>query len=204
MGAGREAGPPSLLSPVSLASGSVRAREGGPVMSVYVGIDVHRKRSQVAVVDTGGEVLANRNVPNGTEPILKGDRRLAAGSTGRVRGRVRHGVAGGAAGGLRVHSAPGAPVAVQGDRLSAAEERQGRRGDLGPVAARGSAARSVDRPAAGAGAAGAAAAPGGCGPCCATGSSALKLSRHRDLSQFVSFLSHGTARLRAHSQSPPP
>src|SRR5215813_9859254 len=40
-------------------------------MSVYVGIDVHRKRSQVAVVDTGGEVLANRNVPNGTEPILK-------------------------------------------------------------------------------------------------------------------------------------
>src|SRR5438067_9406987 len=70
MGAGREAGPPSLLSPVSLASGSVRAREGGPVMSVYVGIDVHRKRSQVAVIDADGEVLANRNVPNGVEPVL--------------------------------------------------------------------------------------------------------------------------------------
>jgi hypothetical protein len=27
-------------------------------MSVYVGIDVHRKRSQAAVVDTSGEVLA--------------------------------------------------------------------------------------------------------------------------------------------------
>jgi dihydrofolate reductase len=39
-------------------------------MSVYVGIDVHRKRSQVAVVDAKGEVLANRNVPNGVEPIL--------------------------------------------------------------------------------------------------------------------------------------
>jgi transposase len=39
-------------------------------MSVYVGIDVHRKRSQVAVVDQSGEVLANRNVPNGVEPIL--------------------------------------------------------------------------------------------------------------------------------------
>ena len=39
-------------------------------MSVYVGIDVHRKRSQVAVVDQGGEVLANRNVPNGVKPIL--------------------------------------------------------------------------------------------------------------------------------------
>src|SRR5204863_1313947 len=39
-------------------------------MSVYVGIDVHRKRSQVAVVDQGGEVLANRNVPNGVQPVL--------------------------------------------------------------------------------------------------------------------------------------
>ena len=40
-------------------------------MSVYVGIDVHRKRSQVAVIDGDGGVLANRNVPNGAEPILK-------------------------------------------------------------------------------------------------------------------------------------
>jgi transposase len=40
-------------------------------MSVYVGIDVHRKRSQVAVIDARGEVLANRNVLNGVEPILK-------------------------------------------------------------------------------------------------------------------------------------
>jgi transposase len=39
-------------------------------MSVYVGLDVYRKRSQVAVIDQGGEVLANRNVPNGTEAIL--------------------------------------------------------------------------------------------------------------------------------------
>src|SRR5689334_16426603 len=40
-------------------------------MSVYVGIDVHRKRSQVAVVDQSGEVLVNRNVSNGVEPILR-------------------------------------------------------------------------------------------------------------------------------------
>src|SRR5213593_3507170 len=40
-------------------------------MSVYVGIDVHRKRSQVAVINQDGEVLANRNVPNGVEPILR-------------------------------------------------------------------------------------------------------------------------------------
>jgi transposase len=40
-------------------------------MSVYVGIDVHRKRSQVAVVAEDGQVQVNRNVPNGVEPILK-------------------------------------------------------------------------------------------------------------------------------------
>ncbi len=40
-------------------------------MSVYVGIDVHRKRSQVAVIDQDGQVLANRNVPNGVQPVLK-------------------------------------------------------------------------------------------------------------------------------------
>src|SRR6266511_6111021 len=43
----------------------------GPTMPVYVGIDVHRKRSQVAVVDQAGVVLANRNVPNGVAAILK-------------------------------------------------------------------------------------------------------------------------------------
>jgi transposase len=40
-------------------------------MSVYVGIDVHRKRFQVAVVAEDGKVQLNRNVVNGTEPILK-------------------------------------------------------------------------------------------------------------------------------------
>ena len=30
-------------------------------MSVYVGIDVHRKRSQVAAIGQSGEVLANRD-----------------------------------------------------------------------------------------------------------------------------------------------
>src|SRR6266487_1164661 len=39
-------------------------------MSVYAGIDVHRKRSQVAVIDQDGEVLASRNVPSGVKPIL--------------------------------------------------------------------------------------------------------------------------------------
>jgi transposase len=33
-------------------------------MSVYVGMDVHRKRSQVAIVDAAGAQQRNRNVPN--------------------------------------------------------------------------------------------------------------------------------------------
>ena len=40
-------------------------------MSVYVGIDVHRKRSQVAVVTGDGTVQLNRNVVNGSEPMLR-------------------------------------------------------------------------------------------------------------------------------------
>ena len=40
-------------------------------MSVYVGIDVHRKRSQVAVVTEDGKVQLNKNVVNGTEPMLR-------------------------------------------------------------------------------------------------------------------------------------
>src|SRR5262249_12359932 len=40
-------------------------------MSVYVGIDVHRKRSQVAVVTGDGTVELNKNVVNGTETLLR-------------------------------------------------------------------------------------------------------------------------------------
>src|SRR5213080_1095556 len=40
-------------------------------MSVYVGIDVHRKRSQVAVVTEDGTVQLNKNVVNGSEPVLR-------------------------------------------------------------------------------------------------------------------------------------
>jgi transposase len=49
-------------------------------VSMYVGVDVHRKRSQIAVVDEAGEVKVNRNVANGTEPILKVIGDLAVGT----------------------------------------------------------------------------------------------------------------------------
>ena len=61
-------------------------------MSVYVGIDVHRERSQVAAVTGDGTVELNKNVVNGSEPMLRllGD--LPAGDAGGVRGRVRLGL----------------------------------------------------------------------------------------------------------------
>jgi hypothetical protein len=44
-------------------------------MTVYVGMDVHRKRSQVAVLDDAGDQQRNRNVPNDPTklvPVLGG------------------------------------------------------------------------------------------------------------------------------------
>ena len=39
--------------------------------ALSVGIDVHRKRSQVAVVAEDGKVQRNKNTVNGTEPLLR-------------------------------------------------------------------------------------------------------------------------------------
>jgi transposase len=92
-------------------------------MSVYVGIDVHRKRSQVAVVTQDGTVQVNKNVVNGSEPFLRLIGDLPSGNASGVRGRVRLELAGGSARGLRLRRVPGAPAAVQGDRLRAAEDK---------------------------------------------------------------------------------
>jgi hypothetical protein len=94
-------------------------------MPVYVGIDVHRKRSQVAVVTEDGQVQVTKNVVNGSEPFLRLTGDLPSGTPVAIRGCLRLELAGRAAGGVRLRRAPGAPAAVQGDRLSQAEERQG-------------------------------------------------------------------------------
>jgi hypothetical protein len=103
-------------------------------MSVYAGIGVHRKRSQVAVAGERGKVVANRNVPSGVEPILGVIGGLPLGAPAAFGAAFGTGWLAGAAGGLRVCPVPGALVAVQGDRLGPAEERQGRCGDLGAAA----------------------------------------------------------------------
>ncbi len=47
---------------------------------VYVGVDLHRKRSQVAVVNEAGEVLANRAVPSDGMEISSRRRSVGVGS----------------------------------------------------------------------------------------------------------------------------
>jgi hypothetical protein len=118
----------------------------------------------VAVIDQDGQVLANRNVPNGVQPILKvtggglppgtpAAFEAAYGTSWLVEllegcGFTPH----------LVH--PSRCKAIASARL---KNDKGRCRDLGPVAAGGPAARGVDRPAGDPAAAGAAAAPGGAG-----------------------------------------
>ena len=49
-------------------------------MSIYVGMDVHRKRSQIAVLDQGGTQLLNRNLPNDPAELVPVLGRLAPGT----------------------------------------------------------------------------------------------------------------------------
>jgi len=129
-------------------------------MSVYVGIDVHRKRSQVAVTGQEGQVLANRNVPNGAEPILKVIGGLPPGTPAAFEacygtswlvglledyGFTPH----------LVH--PSRCKAIASARL---KNDKGRRRDPGTAIAGGPAARSLDRPTGHPSVAGAAAPPG--------------------------------------------
>src|SRR5690242_2036805 len=129
-------------------------------MSVYVGIDVHRKRSQVAVVTEDGQVQLNKNVVNGSEPMLRLIGDLPSGTPVAIEAAFGWGWLVQLLEDYGSDPAPGAPVAVQGDRLGAAEERQGRRCHLGAVAAHGPAARGVDRSVGGPPAPRGAAAPG--------------------------------------------
>src|SRR5215212_11411403 len=61
-------GPPSDRVPAALCPGRALCprTEGGPRM-VYVGIDLHRKRSHVAVVDEHGRQLVSRRLVNDPE-----------------------------------------------------------------------------------------------------------------------------------------
>jgi len=129
-------------------------------MSVYVGIDVHRKRSQVAVVTGDGKVQVNRNVVNGAEPVLKLIGGLPAGTPVAFEAAYGWGwlvelLEDYGSGPHLVH-----PLRCKAIASARLKNDKGRRGDLGAAAAGGPAAGGVDRPATGAPAAGAAAPSG--------------------------------------------
>ncbi len=115
-------------------------------MSVYVGIDVHRNRSQVAVVAEDGQVQLNKNVVNGSEPFLRLIGDLPPGTP----------VASGAAfgwswlAGLLEDYGSGAhlvhPLRCKAIASARLKNDKGRRRDPGAAAARRPAARSLDRP----------------------------------------------------------
>ena len=133
-------------------------------MSVYVGIDVHRKRSQVAVVAEDGKVQLNKNTVNGTEPLLRLIGDLPAGTPVAFEAAFGWGWL------LRLLEDYGFdphlvhPLQCKAIASARLKNDKGRRRDPDAAAARGPAARGVDRPGRGAPAPRAAAAPGQPGP----------------------------------------
>ena len=133
-------------------------------MSVCVGIDVHRKRSQVAVVTEDGRVQLNKNVVNGSEPMLRLIGDLPAGTP--VAFEAAFGWSWLAElledYGFEAHLMH--PLRCKAIASARLKNDKGRRRDPGPAAARGPAPGGVDRPGRRAAAPRAAAAPGQPGP----------------------------------------
>jgi hypothetical protein len=133
-------------------------------MSIYVGIDVHRKRSQVAVVTEDGTVQLNKNVVNGSTPMLRLIGDLPAGTP------VAFEAAFGWSWladlledyGFETHLVH--PLRCKAIASARLKNDKGRRRDFGAAAAGGPAAGGVDRTAGSAAAARAAAAPDRAGP----------------------------------------
>src|SRR6516164_4752158 len=132
-------------------------------MSVYVGIDVHRKRSQVAVVTEDGTVQLNKNVVNGSEPMLRLIGELPSGTP--VAFEAAFGWSWLAElledYGFEAHMVH--PLRCKAIASARLKNDKGRRRDLGAAAARGPAPGGVDRPAGSPAAPRAAAAPGRAG-----------------------------------------
>ena len=133
-------------------------------MSVYVGIDVHRKRSQVAVVTGDGTVELNKNVVNGSEPMLRLIGDLPPGTPVAFEAAFGWGWLAALLEdyGFEAHLVH--PLRCKAIASARLKNDKGRRRDAGPVAARGPAPGGVDRPASGPAAPRPAAAPGRAGP----------------------------------------
>jgi hypothetical protein len=116
------------------------------LMNVYVGMDVHRKRSQVAVVDDAGVPQRNRNVANDPATLIPVLGALPPGTPVAFEAAYGWGWLVELLEELEpephlVH--PSRCKAIASARL---QERQGRCCHPGPAAAGGFAARGLDRP----------------------------------------------------------
>jgi hypothetical protein len=133
-------------------------------MFVYVGIDVHLKRSQVAVVTEDGKVQLNKNVVNGSEPMLRLIGELPSGTP--VAFEAAFGWSWRAElledYGFEAHMVH--PLRCKAIASARLKNDKGRCGHFGAAAASGPAARGVDRPGEGPPAPRAAAAPDQPGP----------------------------------------
>jgi len=114
-------------------------------MSVYVGIDVHRKRSQVAVVAEDGTVQVNKNVVNGSEPMLRLIGDLAPGTPVAFEAAFGWGWLARLLEdyGFEAHLVH--PLRCKAIASARLKNDKGRRGDPSPAAAGGPPARGVDR-----------------------------------------------------------
>lgn len=115
---------------------------------LYVGVDLHRTVSQVAVVDERGELMLNRRVPSDRDELL---RVFGEAPRGGVRGHLWVGVVRRSPGGRRDSRAHGASASQQGDLQCSSQERRRRCQDPCPPASYRPPARVLDRSASGQG-----------------------------------------------------
>ena len=133
-------------------------------MSVYVGIDVHRKRSQVAVVSEDGTVQLNKNVVNGSEPMLRLIGDLPSGTPVAFEAAFGWGWLAGLLEDYGFDPHLVHPLRCKAIASARLKNDKGRRRDPGADAVGGPAARGAARAAEGPPAPRAAAAPGQPGP----------------------------------------
>jgi Transposase len=133
-------------------------------MSVYVGIDVHRKRSQVAVVAEDGKVQLNKNTVNGTEPVLRLIGDLPSGTPAAFEAASGWSWLADLLEDYGFESHLVHPLRCKAIASARLKNDKGRRRHPGAAPAGGPAPGGVDRPAPRAAAPRAAAAPGRAGP----------------------------------------
>ena len=104
-------------------------------MNVYVGMDVHRKRSQVAIIDAAGVQQRNRNLANDPAKLAPVLGALAPGTPVAFEAADGWGWLVDLLEELELEPHLVHPSRCKPGRLRSVEERQGRRGQVGAAAA---------------------------------------------------------------------